>query len=631
MVNQQFLPSLTSRKSSKRSPRCDTLTWIIFLISGCCISFYAGVWFGWNISRNGNDDTQSPPDCPETSPPDCAEICLAALIGGAGELSRKLDGKLDAILREKIEKALETDCPSNSNQNQGGDASNSSTEKRFPKSMSHFANGLISVNRKDLFATYDFGVPMSGGAENQDILMLYDTRSALPSERGPRGIAHAAEYGGGIPHAGAESATSNCDTMNVIFLKKPDLSRSRICTAIVGGQYQSYHIQKWMRLEGSGTKGKADKDAPLRLTGRMTKADGYDEMLYPNRNNIDIHEEIMTSYLTNIKQIRSELSLILEKIAIDNTVIVSTVNQGQSELLMNFVCSSRSRGFDLENFILFPTDKFSKDLAEGMGIATFYSDKLMASVPTQEAARYGDRTFGHIMLAKVICVQLVVELGYDALFQDVDMIWYKNPLTYFHDKTSAIANFDVYFQDDGNRQERYQPYGANSGFYYIRNNSRSKLLFKTMMYSGDIIFACRSHQQILITLLAEANSLTGLRVKVLNRDGNEFPGGFHYHTRQTYMKDFIGGKIKPHIFHMSWTLNKNDKLKFLRQMGMWYVNDHCIGKGTTDILSGQNPGGDIFGECCSAEPLFTCHYRDKPSIKSCSDSPPQDKHGRSFW
>ena len=109
---------------------------------------------------------------------------------------------------------------------------------------------------------------------------------------------------------------------------------------------------------------------------RMTKSSGYDELLFPKPNHIDLHQETMLSYLTNIKQIRSELTLILEKIAIDNTIIVSTVNQGQSELLENFVCSSRSKGFELGNLLVFPTDKFSKDIAEGMGVATYYSEEV---------------------------------------------------------------------------------------------------------------------------------------------------------------------------------------------------------------------------------------------------------------
>merc|ERR1719221_2325385 len=266
---------------------------------------------------------------------------------------------------------------------------------------------------------------------------------------------------------------------------------------------------------------------------------------------------------------------------------------------MNFVCSSRSKGFNLENLILFPTDVFSKEIADGMGVASFFNEQLMKSIPSKEAARYGDYTFALVMMAKVICVQLVVDLGYDVLFQDVDLVWLKDPRKYFERPKSG--DFDVYFQDDGSRQERYTPYSANSGFYFIRNNDRTKFLFRSMLYSGDLIFAARSHQQILITLLAEHNSLSGLRVKVLSKDREEFPSGYHYHMVQyTFMRKFVKGATDSWIFHMCWTLNKDDKLFYLRQMGMWYVKDECIGKEANHISGG---GKKIANACCSVEPL----------------------------
>jgi len=579
----------------------------------------------WSISPQREDcNIDTNPTISSTEPLECKDICLnAARAGSHSDLSKKLD----LIFEEKIDKI----CPGrNNDKSTTQNKSSNSSSKRFTKSLQHWIQGMVQINRQDLFNKFDFGMPMDPKADKEDVLLLYDSKKAFPSS--DEQVAHNAEYNeGDIPIIDATTATENCDVMNVMFLKNAGKNQGmRQCVALVGGQYQSYHIQKWMRVVGTGAHGKIDKSVPLRVTGRMTKSDGYDELLYPKPNNSDMHREIMLTYLSNLPDIKKELGAILKRIAIDNTVIVSTVNKGQSELLMNFVCSSKSRGFDLKNLILFPTDEYSRDLAKGLGIETYYAEALMKDIPKQEAARYGDSTFGRIMMAKVICVHLVSELGYDMLFQDVDITWYKNPLEYFHNKDSAIANFDVYFQDDGNRQERYAPYSANSGFYYIRNNERSKVLFRTMLYSGDLIFACRSHQQILITLLAEANSLTGLRVKVLSRDGDEFPGGFHYHMRKNdYMKKFVHEreKIDPYIFHMSWTLNKDDKLKFLRQMGMWYIsNDECIGKDVADYKD-----GDVVGACCSSEPNFSCHYKDKASIKPCIDSPPKDKNGKSFW
>jgi hypothetical protein len=51
-------------------------------------------------------------------------------------------------------------------------------------------------------------------------------------------------------------------------------------------------------------------------------------------------------------------------------------------------------------------------------------------------------------------------------FTDVDMIWYRNPLDYFHDPKSPDSEFDMYYQDDGNHAIYYSPYSANTGCTY---------------------------------------------------------------------------------------------------------------------------------------------------------------------
>jgi hypothetical protein len=43
---------------------------------------------------------------------------------------------------------------------------------------------------------------------------------------------------------------------------------------------------------------------------------------------------------------------------------------------MNFVCNAKAKGLDVSNVLVFPTDQETKDLAEGMGLATFYDEKV---------------------------------------------------------------------------------------------------------------------------------------------------------------------------------------------------------------------------------------------------------------
>mmetsp|Transcript_28209 Transcript_28209/g.76462 ORF Transcript_28209/g.76462 Transcript_28209/m.76462 type:complete len:98 (+) Transcript_28209:1-294(+) len=94
----------------------------------------------------------------------------------------------------------------------------------------------------------------------------------------------------------------------------------------------------------------------------------------------------------------------------------------------------------------------------------------------------------------------------------------------------------------------------------------------------------------------------------------------------------IKGETEPFIFHMSWTNNKDEKVKYMQQMGQWYLQDSCRNKSELEIPDTVAKGtADASKQCCSATPLITCHYRDKPSIISCLDSPPIDEGAKSFW
>jgi hypothetical protein len=222
---------------------------------------------------------------------------------------------------------------------------------------------------------------------------------------------------------------------------------------------------------------------------------------------------------------------------------------------------------------------------------------------------------------------MINALGYDLLFQDVDIVWYRNPLEYFWDTSKPNLDFDIVFQHDGNSARQFRPYSPNTGFYFVRQNLRTTFFIHSLLMHGSVIYGSGSHQAALTTVMSEHASWRGLKVKVLSVDTTEeFPGGFHFHRRPQFMKDMIEGKVKPYIFHMSWTGNTDSKRKFLEQLGEWHVKDECVGSTADKIQS-----DDLTKACCLAEPIVKCHYRDKPSKIPCKDSSPLDKGGKSFW
>ncbi|KAL7543831.1 hypothetical protein ACHAWF_007465, partial [Thalassiosira exigua] len=622
------------RGSASSKPLFGTVTWMMIVFCSSFAAFYLGVWTGMAASSgfDGKDGKRK----------------LASPLGGVSELpDEELQRKVEALAKQKVKAQLKRLCGALTSTNpappQRPPRRNAKGESiLFSKSIQHFAQGLARVSKDDLMTTFDFGVPQTRVAENLDALILYNHRGALPSDENVAAAARYEDPSKPLPLLSASQATENCDAMNVITIDSP--GNKRQCYALIGGQYQGYNVQRWMRVPpsraasiagyGAG-RGKPDPSLPLTHVSRAYTASGREEFPVPQTRHVQMHREKLLTYLTEVEDVKRRLKALLTKMD-RRAVVVLTCNKGQSELLMNFACSARARGFDLSQVLVFPTDAETRDLALGMGLHAFYEEKLMATVPKSEAKTYGDGTFTRVMFAKVLCVQLVNELGYDLLFQDADVVWYKDPVEYFRDETS-LPKFDLYFQDDGSRQERYAPYSANTGFYYVKSNDRTRHLFRHFVYASDLIDAWYSHQQALIQLLAEHASLYGLRVKVYPKEAEEFPGGVQYHRKRDVMKEIMAGKTNAYIFHMSWTKNKDDKLKFFRQMGEWYLKDECAGKDAGEIARGDGGGGGggapkarLATRCCSAEPLITCHYRDKPSKVPCDDAPFIDRNTKPF-
>lgn len=244
------------------------------------------------------------------------------------------------------------------------------------------------------------------------------------------------------------------------------------------------------------------------------------------------------------------------------------------------------------------------------------------------------------MLIKVLAPQWVNLLGYDLLFLDLDVALYEDPLPFFN---NLDDRYDIVMQDDGARSVRFAPYSGNSGVYYIRSNPKTRYFMARLVYDADLIMSTNSHQQAMIALMNHHASMFGLQVKTLTLDPM-LPCGFQYHRDRKYMQRLIAGEISPKLLHMAWTQNKNNKILFFQQMGLWHVAEQCKQSKseqtvdettnrtkTTVVMEQWTLSDTLLEDCCLAEPKVECHYRDKPSIIPCHDSPPIDKDGQDFW
>lgn len=300
-----------------------------------------------------------------------------------------------------------------------------------PDSIKNLFAGSAVVDREQFTQSFDLGVPWDEPQRGaKDVLILYGSEDSLPDHASSGSVA---------------DSTHNCDAMKVILTKNTNAVNQ--CFAFVP-QWESYHVHKFMRLKPDDDK--SDKPAfsktyPLRNVSRRHEIKGTYSS-FPNTSQLTRFWGLLIDYLQKMEATTARLKPLAEKAAgSGKTIVVQVVNFGQAELLFNFVCNARAKELDLSNVLVFATDKETYDLVNELGINVFEVGDAFGEQPKGAAKRYGDRTFQVMMLSKVYCVHLINAMGYDVLFQDVDVIWYQDPIQYFQMPLSG--NFDFSFQD----------------------------------------------------------------------------------------------------------------------------------------------------------------------------------------
>lgn len=179
-----------------------------------------------------------------------------------------------------------------------------------------------------------------------------------------------------------------------------------------------------------------------------------------------------------------------------------------------------------------------------------------ASVSRKASVDYLDRVFVDMMWYKTFSVYLLLRRGINILFQDADLVWFRDPLGYFHEYIVQTAERsrqtgshpEAFFSDDGQRSMRYTPYYANSGFYYLLSTERSIYFTWSVMTAMDSIQVLGSHQNVFTTKLVEGLAINHRHTKILTLE--EFPTGIMYWHNSEYMDKLFRKEVNPYGFHM---------------------------------------------------------------------------------
>lgn len=231
-------------------------------------------------------------------------------------------------------------------------------------------------------------------------------------------------------------------------------------------------------------------------------------------------------------------------------------------LLENWARSCVSSGVEFRsNTLVFPTDLEAHERAERLGLVSYFDADSTFLASLNDSARYGDQNWTRYMFHQNWVIKKALALGVDVLFQDVDVVWRRDPRPYL--RAHARTGADIQAMFDG-PNPRFQPLHANSGFLYLRNTHTVRAFWDQVFDRHDMVAYYQSQQEPLNMMLA-VHAHRDLDVRIL--DEERFANGHRYCGPRVAPPD------DPWVIHVSWTADLDEKLRRYDEFGLWYPEE----------------------------------------------------------
>lgn len=282
---------------------------------------------------------------------------------------------------------------------------------------------------------------------------------------------------------------------------------------------------------------------------------------------IEIAESYHALFEKNRKERRLRLGRMYSELGQPGDIITLLFCKKFLPLFENWLASCEAHGIDVRNrLIVFSLDEQAHTRTSKLGIKSFFLDPRVHG-EAGGSSGFGDRKFSRTMFYKNAVITELLELGANVLFQDVDMIWLKDPLDYF---SAHDTQHDLYLMYDGpNRLHR--PLYINTGFFYVRCNEACKALFETARRNTANIFSYGSHQQPLNRIIAHFMLHNVLSIQVLPQ--SEFLNGHLFNLKTGLAPAAENWQSEGYAVHYSWTADMQQKREKITKFGFNYLPD----------------------------------------------------------
>lgn len=231
-----------------------------------------------------------------------------------------------------------------------------------------------------------------------------------------------------------------------------------------------------------------------------------------------------------------------------------------------------------DSTMVFPIDREAFDRIETLGFVAHFDDESELLGGMRESVSYGDLAWVDYMYHQNWVIERLLSLdgSADLLFQDVDVVWRRDPRPALREQAERGADIQAMY--DG-PNPRFQPIYANGGFVYFRNAEPVRAFWADVYDRHEMVGYYRSQQEPLNVMLA-VYATRGLEVQVL--DEERFANGHLYCGGRTPPPD-------PWVVHHSWTGTLADKLDRYVESELWYLGDDVLEEMRAQELAPADP------------------------------------------
>ncbi|KAL7125748.1 hypothetical protein ABFS83_14G137400 [Erythranthe nasuta] len=262
-------------------------------------------------------------------------------------------------------------------------------------------------------------------------------------------------------------------------------------------------------------------------------------------------------------------------VARNNTLIVCAVSEAYLPFLNNWLISI-SRQKQQEKVLV-----IAEDYATLYKVNERWPGHAVLVPPALEAAaahKFGSQGFFNFTARRPRHLLQILELGYNVMYNDVDMVWLSDPFPYLK------GEHDVYFMDDMafvkplDHSHELPPPGKKgrtyicSCFIYLRPTSGANLLMKKWIEELQDQPWSRAKKANDQPGFNWALNKTAGQVDVYLLPQKAFPTGGLYFKNKTWVQETKGMHV---VIHNNYIIGFEKKTKRFKDYGLWLADDYA--------------------------------------------------------